>query len=203
MLTYMLMILLVVNPYAFGYRQATDGDIILFIVFLSSCIIPLISVAVSYGLGWVQSIQMPTREERIAPLLISVVMYVSLYMHVAKANVFPMAFKVCVLGVVIALFLSFFLTIMTKISLHGVGAGGLVSMVILTVMFYAYDHFDLVLPGLGAFSFDREFLLYGSILLAGLICSARLFLKAHRIQDVYGGFIVGFFSQLIAYIILQ
>ena len=203
MLTYMLMILLAVNPFAFGYRRATDGDIIILVVFLSSFVIPLVSVAVSYLLGWIQSIQMPTREERIAPLLISVVMYVSLYLHVSRANVFPMAFRVCVLGVVIALFLAFFLTIVTKVSLHGVGAGGLVSMVILTVLYFSYDHFDLVLPGLGAFSFDKEFLLYGSILLAGLICSARLILKAHKVQDVYGGFIAGFFSQLIAFIILQ
>lgn len=36
------------------------------------------------------------------------------------------------------------------------------------------------------------------LLLGGLISSARLLLSAHDTRDIYGGFLVGFTSQLIA-----
>jgi hypothetical protein len=203
MLTYMLVLLMVVNPYAFGMRSVKDGDQVVLIIFLSSVLIPLVSVVMSYFLGWIKSFEMMTREERIAPLLVTIVMYVSMYYYITKSNVFPWFFQVCALGVLIGLFLAFFLNNFSKISLHAVGMGGLVSMVILMVMYFAYHQVELTLPWIGAVYLTKYTILYASILVAGVVCSARLLLGAHRIQDIYGGFIVGFFSQLIAFIILQ
>jgi membrane-associated phospholipid phosphatase len=203
MLTYMLVLLMVVNPYAFGMRSIKDGDQVVLIIFLSSVLIPLVSVVMSYFLGWIKSFEMMTREERIAPLLVTIVMYVSMYYYITKSNVFPWFFQVCALGVLIGLFLAFFLNNFSKISLHAVGMGGLVSMVILMVMYFAYHQVELTLPWIGAVYLTKYTILYASILVAGVVCSARLLLGAHRIQDIYGGFIVGFFSQLIAFIILQ
>lgn len=203
MLTYMLVLLMVVNPYAFGMRSVKDGDQVVLIIFLSSVLIPLVSVVMSYFLGWIKSFEMMTRQERIAPLLVTFVMYVSMYYYITKSNVFPWFFQVCALGVLIGLFLAFFLNNFSKISLHAVGMGGLVSMVILMVMYFAYHQVELTLPWVGAIYLTKYSILYASILIAGIVCSARLLLGAHRIQDIYGGFIVGFFSQLVAFIILQ
>jgi membrane-associated phospholipid phosphatase len=195
--------MLIVNPYAFGMRTIKDGDQIVLIIFLSSVLIPMVSVAMSYFLGWIKTFEMMTRQERIAPLLVTIVMYVSMYYYISKANVFPWFFQVCALGVLIGLFLAFFINNFSKISLHAVGMGGLVSMVILMVMYFAYHQVELTLPFIGTMNLTKYGILYGSIILAGIVCSARLLLGAHKIQDIYGGFIVGFFSQLLAFIILQ
>ncbi len=202
-LTYMLVVLLIVNPYAFGMRSVKDGDQLILIIFLSSVLIPLVSIGMSFFLGWTKSLEMPTRQERIAPLLVTIVMYISMYYYITKSNVFPWFFQVCTLGVVIGLFLAFFFNNFTKVSLHAVGMGGFVSMVILMCFYFAYYQIEVTLPGLGSMNMTKYAILYAAILLAGIVCSGRLALGAHRIQDIYGGFIIGFFSQLVAFIILQ
>lgn len=202
-LTYMLVLLLMVNPYAFGMRSVRDGDQLILIIFLSSVLIPLVSIGMSYFLGWIKSFEMPTRQERIAPLLVTIVMYVSMYYYITKSNVFPWFFQVCTLGVVIGLFLAFFLNNFSKISLHAVGMGGLVSMVILMCFYFAYYHIEITMPLVGEMTVTKYILLYAAVLIAGVVCSARLYLGAHKVQDIYGGFLVGFFAQLIAFLILQ
>ncbi|MBK8663664.1 MAG: hypothetical protein IPN18_18460 [Ignavibacteriales bacterium] len=41
-----------------------------------------------------------------------------------------------------------------------------------------------------------------SIVIAGVVGSARLFLKAHTREQVYSGYLLGFLSQLIAFNII-
>lgn len=202
-LSYMLVILLIVNPYSFGYRSIWEADILLMLVFLSSFLIPMITVLFMRFLGLIESIHLPKRQDRIGPLIATGIFYVPLYYHILKANRFPDAFVIFTLGVVIALFIGFFINNFTKISLHALGMGGLVSMGILTLMYFSYSSFSIGLPSGRSYEITTILLLYGIVLVAGLVCTARLLLKAHSLQDIYGGFTVGFFSQLIAFIILQ
>ena len=37
------------------------------------------------------------------------------------------------------------------------------------------------------------------VLLSGAVGTARLYLKAHNEQEIYGGYVVGILSQMIAY----
>ena len=203
MLTYMLIILLVVNPFLFGYRNLKDADMIFIVVFATTVFAPMMIVLVMYLMRWFKSFQMRDKQERIAPYLVCGVFYLSLYLMVSGGNTYPLAFQICTLGVVIAIFVAFFVNNFSLVSIHAVGAGGLVSMVILTHMNFAYSSFDISLPGISTFVMHKDILLFISVIVAGMICSARLFLKAHKVSDVYGGFIIGFFSQLIAFLILQ
>lgn len=202
-LTYILVLMLICNPYAFGMSSIKDGDDLILIIFLSSVLIPFVAVIMTYFLGWIESFEHMSRQERIAPLIVTIVMYVSLYYYISKSNVFPLFFQTSTLGMVIGLFIAFFLNNFTKISLHAVGMGGLVSVTILMMLHFAYQVVEINLPFFGELVISKYTILYLILILAGLVCTARLILKAHRLPDIYGGFLVGFFAQLIAFISMQ
>lgn len=75
--------------------------------------------------------------------------------------------------------------------MHTVGIGGFLAMVIITMVNTSVPLYDL-----------RPILL-GVIVLAGLVGTARLVLKAHVPQEIYGGYIVGFFGQFAAISLLN
>ena len=202
-LTYMLWILLVTNPYMFGYSKSSEADVLVLMVFLTSAFIPLVAVGLMKGLGWIESLQMADKQERIGPYIVTGILYLSLYMHLVKSNAFPRAFHVATLGAIIALFVAFFVNNFQKISIHALAMGGIVSMTVLCKRYYSGEVFSVTVPGLGSLQLSTMIMLYAVILIAGLVCTSRLILKRHSVREVYAGFIVGFFAQLVAYLALQ
>ena len=198
----MLWILLMVNPYMFGFSTIGEADLLFIMVFMPTAFIPLVAVIVMKGLGLVSSLQLPNKQERIGPYIVAGVMYLALYMQFVKANNAPQALMVCTLGATIALFTAFFINNFRKISMHAVAMGGIVSMTILTKRFYSPDVFHMTLPVAGTLQLNTIIMLYAVILVAGVVCTARVFLDRHDLPEIYGGFIVGFFTQLIAYLVL-
>lgn len=193
--TYMLLILLLVNPFLFGVNDAGVplARQTLLLVFLYTFAIPLISVGIMRGLGMVSSMMMEDRMERIGPYLLVLVLYLWVYYNFARNGEVPTAFIAFMLGVVIALSVTFFVNVFSKISAHAVGMGGLVGMVLLTLLLFGAEGLRV-----GSTVVSLPFLLLFVILAAGATGSARLLLKAHTPLDVYAGFLVGFSSQVIA-----
>ncbi|NJO87488.1 MAG: hypothetical protein HC821_05910 [Lewinella sp.] len=76
--------------------------------------------------------------------------------------------------------------------------GGLAGMVLITLLLFGPSTMQLPLGPLGNWSVSLSLLLVVIILLAGAVGSARLLLEAHTAAEVYGGYLVGFSSQLIA-----
>ncbi|MEM9835365.1 MAG: hypothetical protein AAF828_02615 [Bacteroidota bacterium] len=198
--TYMLIILLLVNPFLFGVNGIGEelAKQTIMMVFLYTCFIPLISVAVMLGLGMVESIMLEDRMERIGPYLLVLVLYLWVYYNFAKNGQVPTAFIAFMLGIVIALSITFFLNVFTKISAHAVGMGGLTAMVLLTMLLFGPGAMVIPLGSLGSWSISLSLLLILTIITAGLVGSSRLWLKAHVSADIYGGYLIGFVSQLIA-----
>ena len=58
---------------------------------------------------------------------------------------------------------------------------------------------DIQIPLLGSYRLSSIFVLLFAVILAGAIGSARLYLQAHRPEEVYGGYLVGVFAQIIAF----
>jgi len=195
---YMIAVLMLMNPYMFRYNnigEATD-----FFVWLCLMVIPipLITVFMMKGLGWAESITLKNREERIAPYLVKGLLYLVMYLQVDKINR-PVALKVDNLAGVITLFGAFFANNFYKISLHAAASGAVVSMVILTLIYYSGDTFLLRWNELNFGEMSSVSVLYISIILAGVICTARMYLKEHVISEIYSGLVLGFFAPLIAY----
>lgn len=203
MVTYMLVILMNVNPYIFGFNSIDYGSHLVFrliaVIFASTFIIPVFGVLLLKQVNLIQSFQMKDKMERVGPYILTSIFYLWMFINMLNNPTIPRAFSTFLLGSVIGLFLSFFINIFLKISAHTVGAGGLVAMVILTLFNFSYETFGFSLGSFGLFHISITSLLVGIILLAGLIGTSRLILKAHTSREIILGYMVGVFSQFIAY----
>lgn len=198
--TYMLILLLVVNPFLFGINSISErnGRLTLLMVFLYTFFVPMVSVLVMRFLGMMKSLEMADRTERIGPFLVTGVLYLWIFYNFWNSPIIPTAYTAFMLGVVIALFAAFFVNLFSKISLHAVGMGGLVAMVAITMLLFSGSSFTLALGGWGTYSVSVTLLFIVVVFLAGLVGTCRLFLRAHEPLDLYGGYLVGFTAQLLA-----
>jgi hypothetical protein len=169
---------------------------------MTTITLPMIGVILLRKLGWIETLQMVTRHERIGPYIISGIMYLSLYLHVTKAD-FPDSLRIATLGVLIALWSCFVLNNFFKISAHAAGMGGLVALVALTKLKFGYDEAQIGFPGGVNLVLPIDYLLYGVIIATGMVCTSRLFLKAHESKEVYLGLVTGLAAMGIAYFILN
>lgn len=198
--TYMLALLLLVNPYLFGVSSWGDhiSKLLLLRVFISTFLLPMVGVAMLRGVGFISSLEMRDKSERIGPYIITGIFYLWMFRNLVDNPQIPTAFTIFMLGAVIGVFLAFFINIFSKISAHAVGMGGLVAMVVITMFLFSYDTFSLQTDWFGMLHFNMTVVLLAALLAAGLTGTARLWLHAHIPSEVYGGFFIGFLSQLIA-----
>jgi len=199
----MTLVLLWTNPFSFGWRHVAEADTLLIILIMTTITLPLLAVLMMKMLGWVRTFEMETQSERIGPFLVAGVMYLSLYLHVTKAETFPVSLRVAVLGTLITLWACFFINTFIKVSLHAAGMGGLVAIVLLTKWIFGYNEAQVGLPGGSNLVVPINVIVYLTILLAGIVCTSRLLVKAHDRKDIYVGFILGFAAVMMSWFILK
>ena len=202
MLTYMTVLMLIIHPFWFGVHQVSDKIPLLLAVFFSSFVIPGIAVLMMRFLGLVDSMELRDKKERIGPYIVTAIFYLWLYINFRNDPSMPPPFSSVVLGTVIGLFLAFFINIFSKISAHAVGMGGLLGMVIILLGMGSFDPVLIHLGTWGAIQTTLGTLLLVVILLAGLVGTSRLLLKAHESMDLYGGYMVGLAAQFLAFRLL-
>ena len=98
----MVLVLLWTNPFSFGFRHVAEADTLLLIVVMTTITLPAIAVIMMKMLGWIPTFSMETRHERIGPYIVAGILYLTLYLHVSKAE-FPTSLRVATLGVLIVL----------------------------------------------------------------------------------------------------
>lgn len=202
-LTYMTLILLWTNPFSFGWRHVAEADTLLIIIVMTTITLPLISVFMMKALGWVKSFELETQSERIGPFLVAGVMYLSLYLHLTRAESFPVSLRVAVLGTLISLWACFFINALMKVSLHAAAMGGLVAMVMLTRLVFGYSEAQIGLIGGINLVIPVNAIVYATLLIAGVVCTSRLIVKAHERKEIYIGFVLGFLCIMAAWIALK
>lgn len=201
-LTYMTLVLLWTNPFSFGWRHASEAGTLLIIIVMTSVTLPAIAVLMMKMLGWVKTFDIEDQHERIGPYIVAGVMYLSLYLHISRAESFPVSLRIAVLGTLIGLWSCFFINNFTKVSVHAAGVGGLVALMGLTKWTFGYSDAQIGLIGGANLIIPVDILLYASIVIAGAVCTSRLILKAHLLKEVYIGIVVGIASMMVAYWIL-
>ena len=201
-LTYMVLILLWTNPFSFGWRHVAEADTLLIIVVMTSITLPAIAILMMKMLGWINDFRLETRHERIGPYIASGILYLTLYLHVTRAD-FPISLRVVTLGSLLALWVCFFLNNFIKVSLHAAGVGGLVTLVALTKLTFGYSQAQIGIPGGVNVVLPLDYIMYGVILIAGMVCTSRLILKAHNLKEVYLGFGIGVLGITFSYFILR
>ncbi|MFT4532754.1 MAG: membrane-associated phospholipid phosphatase [Saprospiraceae bacterium] len=170
-------------------------------VFMLSVFFPMFSIFLMKMLDFIKSYKMEDKTERIGPLIATGVFYLWMFVNFKGNSTIPVSFSSFVLGSTIGLFLALMLNSFTKVSLHTIAAGGLVTGLLFIKYLYSYETFFVSLP-FGSFQISTTFVTIVAMIIAGLVGTSRLLLKAHDEFDVYGGYIVGIFSMIVAFKIM-
>ncbi|MDP4853161.1 MAG: hypothetical protein NWR22_08260, partial [Saprospiraceae bacterium] len=185
-ITYIYILLLFINPFDFGFTKWSDpGAVILFIrIFLTTFFIPAFAVLMLTFIGLAKSIELPEKEDRIAPYIITGIFYLWMFRNLLDNPDIPPSFSRAILGASIGLFLAFFINIFDKISAHTVGIGGILGFIL--VFLFQHKEAELLLQGrndaIYLIPLPLIFLIF--VLIAGLVGSSRLYLKAHQPMQV-------------------
>lgn len=198
MVTYMLITLLIVNPYQFGVYTIQEQWKLVALVFLSTFALPSFALVLMRSLNLVDSLSLDDRKQRIGPYIITGTFYLWMFINFKHNQSIPFSLTVITLGATIGLFLAFFFNNFTKISAHAVGMGGFLGMCIINARFFSFDTFTLDTWLFGGLEFSTTFVVMVAILLAGIVCTSRLYLRAHSPEQVYGGLAAGLLSQFLA-----
>jgi len=162
--------------------------IILFVVFVSTYIIPIILLALLKKVKLIDDYHLRSINERKFPVLFFIMLSFLIGRALIAIHIVDLlAFSF--FGVAFALSFTYLLfNLKIKTSLHTLGIGGIIGFVM--VMSYEYQlNFNAFLAGL--------------FVVAGLIGVSRLALNAHRPKEVYIGFVLGIVSQWMSFQIYQ
>ena len=204
----LILVLLLVNvSYSLDYFSYYINDqnsigVLQIMNFVLLVLLPLVGVLVLYGLNMISSFKMSEREDRIAPLIITMTFYIWYFINVFNNAVFPNSLKFIALGITLTVALAFFINNFSKISLHTTGAGSFVVGFALLLFSIKKPFFHLSLWVFAELQVSAIFAFILTIIIAGIIGSSRLYLKAHTTHEVYGGYLAGMIAQLLAFKII-
>jgi hypothetical protein len=198
MVMYLLMFYLKVNPYLFPYSSNREMTALVLMILFTSVIIPIVSILLMLGVGFIDSVQMHKRTDRVGPLMVTGIFYIWIYLNIRTNSAIPIPYATFVLGTLFSLAMTFFVNNFSKISLHAVGLGGMLVGVLHLLLYNGGNYLSL---GLGNTSYNLHYVVVLMVLAGfiGAVLSARLYLQAHINKDIYGGFVVGVLGQLVAY----
>ncbi|MCP4439039.1 MAG: phosphatidic acid phosphatase [Aureispira sp.] len=188
-LAYAFILLAKVNPFLFGcssftkVMDSTNNQIMFIHLMLFTFAIPTLAVLIMRGLNLVQTFTLRDRMDRIGPYILTGIFYMVEFMNLNYSTIMPLEVKIFMLGATIALFLAFFVNLFSKISMHTVGMGGFLAMVLISIV---------------STNDNNGHLLLWAIVACGLVGTSRLILSAHETSDIYGGYFIGFLAQFVA-----
>lgn len=184
-------LLLVVNPNLFGYLGQKVHIVWLFIVFALTFLFPLIWIFMMKRLEMIDSFELENANDRIIPFIATATFYLWatwMFKPSVTMKIPPnILLFYMMLGACLGIFIGFFINIFSKVSLHAIGAGSLIGLLLALMNYSTYD----LRPALIAL-----------ILLAGLIGTARLLLNAHTPRQIFIGYFIGFTGQFVAFTII-
>lgn len=145
---------------------------------------PLVTLLLIWRLKFVESIFLKTQKDRIIPLIAIMVYYFWVYQVFKRQFHAPLILNVMFLGSFWGIILLFIGNIFFKISMHTTAAGGMIGLM-------------LILMFTGQINFLIPFLI--TLLIAGMIGTARMVLNAHSPLEIWLGYAAGLIAQLGAY----
>lgn len=165
-----------------GYSFKIKMNLLVF-VNLITMVIPILFILILKRLGFIKSLQMKDRTERIIPMMVVSGIYVSLaVLLVTRLHINPV-FSSVMVSIALVTAMVTVVTFFWQMSAHSASIGGLLSL-----LFLLNAHIE-------------NELMYAAMLLltiiAGLVMSARLYLNAHSLAQVVVGFVLGFVVNLL------
>lgn len=162
------------------YFKSEIKEQLALILVVLTCVAPLVSLFIMKRTQMVSSMHLQSREERTYPFIL-VIFYFGLAYFFLRFRMDPLlqhdGLMSFLWGIIVTFLVCLIINIKVKISLHAVAVFGANAAII------AYFQSQLQAP------FE---IIYPMLILAGLVAMARIYLKAHSLQEVILGIVVGF-----------
>jgi len=170
------LIIIFSTPTLFGYLPFNVKKILFMIITLNNLLLPLSLLPYLKYRNQISTWSMETRKERMLPLFISALLYAATSYIIIRYPV-PLFIKTYVAGIFLISITLTAINFWWKISIHATAAGAVTAMV--TVLTFKMNS-HLLWP------------LLTTVIVAGLVLSARLRLSTHSPAEVWTGFLLGF-----------
>ncbi len=175
--------LIFIHPYFFIGFSEKQKMLKLLAVINNNVFFPLIVVVLLRALGFNKSLLLQTQKERIVPYLASITFFFwSYYVFKNQPEVPRVLVNMC-RGMFFSAAIALVLNNNYKISMHGIGVGGLMGLMTLILV---DGNLNSGLPYMIA------------LLITGAVMTARKIVSDHQWFDIITGFLLGFFTQLVA-----
>jgi hypothetical protein len=174
-------------PTLFGYLPVEIKKLMFLIILVNNVFLPVSLLPFFMHRGIISSWTVSERKERTVPLILTTLLY-GVTSYIIFRYQIPLFLKSYIFS---AFFLSLIVTVINlwwKISLHSVGAGALLGIVLILSL---RTHTSLM-----------EYLIL-AIITGGLVLSSRLKLNYHNPQQVWLGFLTGFLGLVLFMILFQ
>ena len=151
------------------------------LIALTTFVIPISVMPFLLNLKLVSSFMLQERKDRIIPLIITSISYFfTLYLLSRLPFHVPEFIRIFLFSSAVLISLTLIISLKWKISAHTIGIGGLLSSIIVfSIVYYA----------------NLIYIISIIAFIAGLVGYARLFLQEHKPNQIYAGFILGFFGM--------
>ena len=168
-----------------GFAITNYQNYIYLVLIFSTVILPLISIFFLIKSGKVSSLEMSNHKERSVPLFRTALWMGLGYYILENILVFSPIIKAELIGAISIILIASIISKYWKISLHLLGIGGLVGVLIALEIIYG----------------NLQHLIIIFILLSGVLAMARIKEKAHNYPQVYIGFLGGLSIELLIILI--
>ena len=168
-------VFLVVKIYSNIIILENQAGIILIGTCVFSLILPLLSVFILLLTKKIDSLEMPKKEERFLPILFASIWMILGFYFMKEIFSYAPIMKSIYLGAIYVMLIALLITKKWKISLHMLAIGGATGVLIMLEFLFGQNLMLLLI----------------TILISGILGFSRLSLKAHSLNQIYAGFIVG------------
>lgn len=180
---YIAWFLISIQPYLFASFSAWEKTVVLLRFFIMYSFFPLVTVLIAKGLGFIDSVYLKTKKDRIIPYIACGVYYFWMWYVLRNQPEFSRPVVVLTMAIFLASSFGLMANIYMKVSMHAISMGVMISFIIIL-----------------ALSQSTAFGIYISIalLIAGLVCTARFIVSDHTQVEIYGGLFLGVLAMMVA-----
>ncbi len=148
---------------------------------MTTVFFPLLTVVLLKALGFLKSVQMRVSKDRIIPLIATMTFYFwaqQVFSHLPDT---PRIINILLLGSFWGIIVLFMCSIFFKVSMHTTAAGGAIGIMIVLLFISPVN----MLPAL-----------FTTIIIGGIVGTARLILREHTAAELWMGYAIGLIVQL-------
>ncbi len=175
-----------IHPNYFSGTSSHVKKLILISIFYTMIFLPVVTIFLLKQLKFITSFFLKTQQDRIIPYIACGVYFFWMYLVLKNNENVPTILRGFIFAVFLSSCVALIANIYYKISMHAIGAGGLIGIF-------------LVVAQSNTMLMTWPLIL--ALLIAGIICTSRMIISDHTQKEIYTGLWVGLICQFAGVII--